>query len=166
MIERRCIADGVGIRESSLIFDSFGLGPMSSKSHLPDVAIFLNPSENLGAIRECTTKNIITVGIVDSDTDPRIVTYPIPANMEVSAPSVLSQIFFPSASSTSVSGGKLTVSQSIRTAELVLSTLSIAGEEGRRIRLRAAEELAKLPPPNYRYRRQQSRSPVNENGDR
>lgn len=57
---------------------------MTKKSHLPDIAIFLNPSENLGAIRECTAKNVPTVGIVDSDTDPRIVTYPIPANMEVS----------------------------------------------------------------------------------
>lgn len=57
---------------------------MQNQAHLPDLAIFLNPSENLGAIRECTAKNIPTIGIVDSDTDPRIVTYPIPANMEVS----------------------------------------------------------------------------------
>lgn len=57
---------------------------MVDKSFLPDLAIFLNPSENLPAIRECTRRNIPTVGIVDSDMDPRAVTYPIPANMEVS----------------------------------------------------------------------------------
>lgn len=63
---------------------SFGIEPIADKSYLPDLVVFLNPSENLGAIRECTSKNIPTVGIVDTDTDPRIVTYPIPANMEVS----------------------------------------------------------------------------------
>ena len=57
---------------------------MVDKAYLPDIAIFLNPTENMSGIRECTLRNIPTVGIVDSDTDPRIVTYPIPANMEVS----------------------------------------------------------------------------------
>lgn len=75
--------------------------------------VLLNPSENLGAIRECTARNVPTVGIVDSDTDPRIVTYPIPANAE-----------------------------SVRTAELVAGTLSIAGQEGRRVRVREAEKRA------------------------
>lgn len=51
---------------------------------MPDLVIFLNPSECLSAIRECTLKNIPSVGVVDTDTDPRLVTYPIPANMEVS----------------------------------------------------------------------------------
>lgn len=58
---------------------------MEGGNFLPDLVIFLNPSENLGAIRECTSRNLPTVGIVDTDTDPRIVTYAIPANMEVSA---------------------------------------------------------------------------------
>ncbi|RYY82805.1 30S ribosomal protein S2 [archaeon] len=58
--------------------------PIREGSYVPDVVIFLNPSENLSAIRECTLKNIPTVGIVDTDSDPRLVTYPIPANMEVS----------------------------------------------------------------------------------
>lgn len=84
---------------------------MTSKSHLPDLAIFLNPSENLGAIRECTAKNVPTVGIVDSNTDPRVVTYPIPANME-----------------------------SLRTSELVLGALSIAGQEGRAAREKVRAE--------------------------
>ncbi len=63
----------------------FGLGPVLDKTYLPDLVIFLNPSENLGAIRECTSRNVPTIGIVDTDTDPRIVTYAIPANMDVSA---------------------------------------------------------------------------------
>lgn len=57
---------------------------MEDKAHLPSLVILLNPSECLGAIKECTTMRIPTIGIVDTDTDPRIVTYPIPANMEVS----------------------------------------------------------------------------------
>ncbi|WWC96549.1 hypothetical protein V866_003417 [Kwoniella sp. B9012] len=91
----------------------FGIEPMLNKSYKPDLVVFLNPSENTAAIRECTARHIPTVGIVDTDTDPRIVTYPIPANME-----------------------------SMRTAELVVGTLSIAGQEGRRLRLKAAERRA------------------------
>lgn len=63
---------------------SYGIEPIREGSYVPDLVVFLNPSENLSAIRECTLKNIPTVGIVDTDTDPRLVTYPIPANMEVS----------------------------------------------------------------------------------
>ncbi|KAK4687162.1 small subunit ribosomal protein S2, partial [Tremellales sp. Uapishka_1] len=88
----------------------FGLQPLMDGAYKPDLAIFLNPSENVGAINECTARNVPTVGIVDSDTDPRIVTYPIPANME-----------------------------SLRTAELIVGTLSIAGQEGRRMRVLEAE---------------------------
>jgi small subunit ribosomal protein S2 len=85
----------------------FGLDPILSGTYLPNLLVVLNPSENLGAIRECTARNVPTIGIVDSDMDPRIVTYAIPANME-----------------------------SVRTAELITGTLSIAGQEGRRMRLR------------------------------
>ncbi|WVQ96336.1 hypothetical protein IAU59_003440 [Kwoniella sp. CBS 9459] len=91
----------------------FGLEPMLNKSFKPDLVIFLNPAENTAAIRECTSRHIPTVGIVDTDTDPRIVTYPIPANVE-----------------------------SLRTAELVIGTLSVAGQEGRRLRLKEADKKA------------------------
>ncbi|KAL7420489.1 hypothetical protein Q5752_004439 [Cryptotrichosporon argae] len=89
----------------------FGMDPVEKRYSLPDLVVLLNPSENLGAIRECTARNVPTVGIVDTDTDPRVVTYPIPANME-----------------------------SARTAELVAATLSIAGREGREDRVREAAE--------------------------
>jgi small subunit ribosomal protein S2 len=57
--------------------------PIMRRAFLPDLVIFLNTQELQGAIKECTNRNIPTVGIVDSDTDPRVVTYPIPANAEV-----------------------------------------------------------------------------------
>ncbi|KZO95213.1 ribosomal protein S2 [Calocera viscosa TUFC12733] len=69
--------------------------------YLPDAAVFLNPRPNLGALRECNVAMVPTIGIVDSDTDPRIVTYAIPANDE-----------------------------SVRTVELIAGVLSVAAREG------------------------------------
>ncbi|KAJ9116861.1 hypothetical protein QFC22_004518 [Naganishia vaughanmartiniae] len=97
---------GTSWQAGTLTNSVFGPRPVQQKSNIPDLVIILNPSENLGLIRECTTMKVPTVGIVDTDTDPRVVTYAIPANME-----------------------------SVRTSELVLSTLSIAGAEGREERL-------------------------------
>lgn len=67
----------------------------------PDLVIFLNPMANVNAIRECAIQHIPTIGIVDSNVDPRIVMYTIPANDE-----------------------------SPRTAQLISGVLSIAGREG------------------------------------
>ncbi|KAI0664998.1 ribosomal protein S2, flavodoxin-like domain-containing protein [Cubamyces menziesii] len=68
---------------------------------IPDLVVFLNPIPNIHAIRECALEHVPTIGIVDSNVDPRIVMYPIPANDE-----------------------------STRTAELVAGLLSVAGREG------------------------------------
>ncbi|KAI0315848.1 ribosomal protein S2, flavodoxin-like domain-containing protein [Amylostereum chailletii] len=68
---------------------------------VPDLVIFLNPIPNIHAIRECAIEHVPTIGIVDTNVDPRIVMYPIPANDE-----------------------------STRTAELVAGVLSIAAREG------------------------------------
>ncbi|PCH38385.1 mitochondrial ribosomal protein subunit S2 [Wolfiporia cocos MD-104 SS10] len=78
-------------------------GPEVSKKEqvIPDLVILLNPIPNIHAIRECAIEHVPTIGIVDSNVDPRIVMYPIPANDE-----------------------------STRTAELVAGVLSIAGREG------------------------------------
>ncbi|KAF9425183.1 37S ribosomal protein, mitochondrial [Entomortierella beljakovae] len=46
----------------------------------PDLLIVLNPIENMIAIKEATRFNIPTIAITDTDVDPRIVSYPIPAN--------------------------------------------------------------------------------------
>jgi small subunit ribosomal protein S2 len=72
----------------------------------PDLVVFLNPLENIKALRECGIARVPTIGIIDSNVDPRIVMYPIPANDE-----------------------------SIRTAELIVGTLSTAGREGVQRRL-------------------------------
>ncbi|KAH7924567.1 ribosomal protein S2 [Leucogyrophana mollusca] len=70
----------------------------------PDLVVFLNPLANMHAIRECAIQHVPTIGIVDSNVDPRIVMYPIPANDE-----------------------------SPRTAELIAGVLSVAGREGKAI---------------------------------
>ncbi|WVQ84976.1 hypothetical protein IAT38_007140 [Cryptococcus sp. DSM 104549] len=87
----------------------FGLEPLKQKRAKPDLVVFLTPGDNTGAIRECTMQHVPSIGIVDSDLDPRIVTYPIPANTE-----------------------------SIRTTELIIGALSVAGKEGRRLRIKEA----------------------------
>ncbi|CAG8588618.1 8064_t:CDS:2, partial [Paraglomus brasilianum] len=46
----------------------------------PDLAIVLNPLENAIVLAEMKQANIPTIGITDTDFDPRKVTYPIPAN--------------------------------------------------------------------------------------
>ncbi|TFK55238.1 ribosomal protein S2 [Heliocybe sulcata] len=68
---------------------------------VPDLVVFLNPTDNTYAIKECAVDHIPTIGIIDSNVDPRVVMYPIPANDE-----------------------------STRTAELIAGVLSVAGREG------------------------------------
>ena len=90
-------------------------GPDASQNErvVPDLVIFLNPIPNLHAIRECAIEHVPTIGIVDSNVDPRIVMYPIPANDE-----------------------------STRTAELMAGVLSIAGREGVEIAAEQAQKRA------------------------
>lgn len=89
---------------------------LASQVLVPDLVVVLNPKANVHAIREATERGIPTVAITDTDVDPRIVTYAIPANDE-----------------------------STRTAELVLGVLSRAGQEGlqRRSWLKDQHEKAK-----------------------
>ena len=83
---------------------SFGVEPLKRKAFLPDLVVFLNAADNIGAIHECTSKDLPTIGIIDSNTDPRLVTYPIPANVEVRACShiQISAYFSPFAPSSSL----------------------------------------------------------------
>jgi small subunit ribosomal protein S2 len=83
----------------------FGIDVSNRQRVTPDLVVFLNPMANAHAIRECAIQHIPTIGIVDSNVDPRVVMYPIPANDE-----------------------------SPRTAELIAGVLSIAGREGRILR--------------------------------
>lgn len=75
--------------------------PYSDEKVVPDLIVFLNPTHNFPALRECAQQHVPTIGIIDSNVDPRVVMYPIPANDE-----------------------------STRTAELIAGVLSVAGREG------------------------------------
>jgi len=81
--------------------EMFGPEVVKDSRVAPDLVVFLNPIANIHAIRECAIEHVPTIGIVDSNVDPRVVMYPIPANDE-----------------------------STRTAELVAGVLSVAGREG------------------------------------
>lgn len=82
-------------------FALFGQDVVKTTKLHPDLVVFLNPLSNLQAIRECAIEHIPTIGIIDSNADPRIVMYAIPANDD-----------------------------STRTAELVAGLLSMAGQQG------------------------------------
>ena len=46
----------------------------------PDLVVVLNPHENEVALHECGLSTVPTIGMIDTDTNPAWVTYPIPAN--------------------------------------------------------------------------------------
>lgn len=53
---------------------------LSPASFKPSLLVLLSPTLNQHALREATANEIPTIGICDSDVDPRCVTYAIPAN--------------------------------------------------------------------------------------
>ncbi|AET38168.1 mitochondrial 37S ribosomal protein uS2m Ecym_2438 [Eremothecium cymbalariae DBVPG len=67
----------------------------------PDLLIVLNPTENRNALREAMKARVPTIGIIDTDSEPSIVTYPIPGNDD-----------------------------SLRSVNLLISILAKAGEKG------------------------------------
>lgn len=83
----------------------FDTRTVRSTKIIPDLLVILNPLANMSAIREAAIEHVPTIGIIDSNVDPRIVMYAIPANDE-----------------------------STRTAELIAGVLSIAGREGTELR--------------------------------
>jgi small subunit ribosomal protein S2 len=52
---------------------------------LPDVVIFTNQLKDSLAIQECLKLGIPTISIVDSNCDPDLIPYPIPANDDSSS---------------------------------------------------------------------------------
>lgn len=74
----------------------------------PDLIVMLNPLESQVAVKEANQARIPTVGIVDTNCDPGIVTYPIPANDD-----------------------------SVRSTNLICGVLGRAGEAGYKRRLSA-----------------------------
>jgi small subunit ribosomal protein S2 len=77
----------------------------------PDLVVCLNPQENFVMLRECGEHGIPTIGVVDTDTNPTWVTYPIPANDD-----------------------------SLRCMQVIGGALGKAGEEGKTKRINAAKQ--------------------------
>jgi small subunit ribosomal protein S2 len=73
----------------------------TAASFMPSLLVLLSPRTTAHALREANLANIPTIGIVDTDVDPRAVTYPIPANDD-----------------------------SPRTVELIAGVLGLAGQDG------------------------------------
>lgn len=58
------------------------LGGVKELAKLPDAVLVLGIKNNLAAIKEARRKKIPIVGLVDTDSDPMLVDYPIPSNDE------------------------------------------------------------------------------------
>lgn len=58
------------------------LGGIKELNKLPDAVLVLSTKNNLAAVREARRKKIPVVGLVDTDSDPMLVDYPIPSNDE------------------------------------------------------------------------------------
>ncbi|KFY18954.1 hypothetical protein V493_08236 [Pseudogymnoascus sp. VKM F-4281 (FW-2241)] len=76
----------------------------------PDLVVVLNPLENYICLQECGLAGVPTIGIVDTDTNPTWVTYPIPANDD-----------------------------SLRCTHLIAGILGRAGQTGQKKRIEAAK---------------------------
>jgi small subunit ribosomal protein S2 len=59
---------------------SKNLGGIRSMKKLPDAVFVVDTAEEETAVREASKLNIPVVGIVDTNADPNLVTYPIPGN--------------------------------------------------------------------------------------
>ncbi|KAM0510945.1 hypothetical protein ACHAPE_010376 [Trichoderma viride] len=86
--------------------DGFDMFKGTARPLLPDLVVCLNPLENYTLLYECGLKNIPTIGVIDTNTDPSWVTYTIPANDD-----------------------------SLRAMALVAGVLGRAGEDGQKRRI-------------------------------
>lgn len=55
-------------------------GGVKTLTNIPDVIVVIDTKREVGAIREATTRKVPIVGIVDSNSDPDSIDYPIPMN--------------------------------------------------------------------------------------
>ncbi|UKZ87399.1 uncharacterized protein TrAFT101_003204 [Trichoderma asperellum] len=91
--------------------DGFDMFKGTARPLLPDLVVCLNPLENYTLLYECGLKNIPTIGVIDTNTDPSWVTYTIPANDD-----------------------------SLRAMALVAGVLGRAGEAGQKRRIQDAKK--------------------------
>lgn len=77
----------------------------------PDLLVVLNPTENRNALNEAMKCRVPTIGIIDTDSEPSFVTYPIPGNDD-----------------------------SYRSVSMILGVLAKAGERGLKTRLNKLEQ--------------------------
>ena len=56
------------------------MGGLVGLTEFPDLIVIIDINKEHGAAKEANMKNIETIGIVDSNSDPDTVTYPIPMN--------------------------------------------------------------------------------------
>lgn len=59
-------------------------GGISGLTEIPDVLFVIDTKRETAAVREANAKNVKVVGIVDSNSDPDMVDYPIPMNDDAS----------------------------------------------------------------------------------
>jgi small subunit ribosomal protein S2 len=55
-------------------------GGIAQLTKIPDLLVILDTHKEKGAVREAKVMGVPTIGIVDSNADPREVTYPVPMN--------------------------------------------------------------------------------------
>jgi small subunit ribosomal protein S2 len=60
------------------------LGGLSQLTRLPDLIVIIDTHKEVGCLREANRMGIETIGVVDSNSDPGSVTYPIPMNDDAS----------------------------------------------------------------------------------
>ncbi|OGM02019.1 30S ribosomal protein S2 [Candidatus Woesebacteria bacterium GWA1_41_8] len=60
------------------------LGGLSALNGMPDAMVIVDTHKEAGVIREAAKKGVTTIGIVDSNSDPTVVDYPIPMNDDAS----------------------------------------------------------------------------------
>jgi small subunit ribosomal protein S2 len=82
------------------------LGGLVGMSHIPDIAIFVDPKREATAIAECKNLGITIISILDTNCDPDVVAIPIPANDD----SVRSIRLIISGLSAAINSGKQTFS--------------------------------------------------------
>nr|QTI91370.1 ribosomal protein S2 [Ferocactus setispinus] len=72
------------------------LGGIKYMKRLPDIVILIDQQKEYKALRECITLEIPTIGLIDTDCDPDLVDFPIPANDDsiVSIRLILNKLVF------------------------------------------------------------------------